>query len=55
MAVYKMTDKEGKLRIVDANSKIEAINHVYEPLVTPLKPSEVVALMRGGAEVEEAA
>lgn len=56
MNVYKLTDKDGKTRVVEAKNKTAAINHVYAPLVSTLKPAEVVSLMRDGkVEVEEAA
>ncbi len=55
MAVYKLQDKEGKTRYVDAKTANAAVQHVYKPEVTPLKASEVARIAREGAVIEEAA
>jgi len=53
MAVFKITDREGKTRLVDAKSAIKAIQHVFLPDVQNLSASEVAKLARDH-EVEDA-
>ncbi len=55
MPIYKVTTPT-ETRYVEAENKAAAVNHVIRPGVTAeaLSPSQIVAAMRDGANVEAA-
>lgn len=56
MPVYLVTDPSGATRLVDANTKQTALNHVVGQSYTvePVTTSELAAYMRAGAQIESA-
>lgn len=56
MPIYAVTKPEGKTRIINAKSEAAALSHVARGefgICTIRKPTELAALIKGGAVVED--